>query len=125
LSFTGAQIPTSLTEIGRMEDFFDKSKNVRALRIEDPATSTDEKLEKLVSLLGNRGPQIARLDLSGCHLLTNAGLAHLAGLTALQEMNLSFCTRLTALPSLDRLTALQMLDLSNCESLTDSATLPA
>jgi hypothetical protein len=118
LGFTCAQIPTSLVEIGGMAEFFDKSKNVRELLIEDPANFTDEMLEELVSMLGDRGPQIERLDLSGCRLLTDAGLAHLAGLTALQALDLSHCDSLTVLPSLDHLTKLQYLVLSGCDSLT-------
>jgi hypothetical protein len=99
LGFTEAQIPTSLAEIEDMAKFFDKSKNVRALRIKDPTNFTDQKLEKLVSILGDRGPQIERLDLRGCHRLTDAGFAYLAGLTALRSLNLSDCYSLTVPPS--------------------------
>ena len=115
---TLAHIPTSFDEIGRMKTFFDRSKNIHALQIQDPASFTDDKLAQLVQVLGDRGPQIKLLDLSGCRLLTNAGLTNLVSLTALQSLNLSGCYKLTFLPNLERLTALQSLNLKGCDGLT-------
>jgi hypothetical protein len=68
------------------------------------------------------GPYILNLDLGGCSLLTDEGLTHLAGLTALESLMLSRCERVTdqGLKCLSGLTGLKILSLNGCKRLTDS-----
>ena len=63
------------------------------------------------------------LSLSGCEDLTDESLAHLAGLTHLEELNLSGCDRLTGagLRHLLGLVGLQKLDLGGWRHLDDGA----
>ncbi len=61
---------------------------------------------------------LQELDLSGCSQLKE--LPTIDKLTALQSFNLSKCSQLKELPtSIDKLTTLQLLDLSRCSQLKE------
>jgi hypothetical protein len=81
------------------------------------AVITDAGLASLAPLTG-----LQQLDLSECDNITDAGLASLAPLTGLQQLGLSRCDKITdvGLASLAPLTGLQQLDLSRCRNITDA-----
>jgi hypothetical protein len=80
------------------------------------AMITDAGLASLAPLTG-----LQQLDLSRCWNITDVGLASLAPLTGLQQLGLSECDETDAgLASLAPLTGLQQLDLSVCGGITDT-----
>jgi hypothetical protein len=89
-------------------------------RLETDSGVTDAELASLDQLRDLTALQ--DLDLRGCGRVTDAGLAHLAGLTALQVLSLRGCENMTdaGLAHLAGLTALQDLDLEWCKNVTDA-----
>jgi len=65
---------------------------------------------------------LSHLHLRECQFITDLGLGHLQGLTALRHLDLGFCKQITdkGLVKLQRLVALQHLDLSFCEHISDA-----
>ncbi|WP_075883812.1 hypothetical protein [Candidatus Protochlamydia sp. W-9] len=92
-------------------------KNLKKLYLQDCYKLTDAGLAHLTPLIA-----LQHLDLSGCGKLTDAGLVHLAPLVALQHLGLRGCKNLTdaGLAHLTPLMALQHLDLSENKNLTDA-----
>ncbi len=81
---------------------------------------TDDQLGMLVrnGILSD----VSSLDLSHCQNLTDAGLAHLSGLTQLTSLDLGGCWRLSneGMGHLAVLTQLTSLNLCFCENVTDA-----
>ncbi|WP_320410542.1 F-box protein [Candidatus Protochlamydia sp. W-9] len=92
-------------------------KNLKVLHLQAYHNFTDAGLAHLTPLVA-----LQHLNLSGCWQLTDAGLAHLTPLVALQHLNLSECDNFTdaGLAHLTPLVALQHLDLRGCDNLTDA-----
>lgn len=80
-----------------------------------------------VRLLSNHLPQLARLDLSNCHKVTDMGVAVLgtAKTSKLISINLSSCSNIsdTSLESLKRCQNLNYLDVRDCNQVTVAACL--
>jgi hypothetical protein len=64
-------------------------------------------------------PALRDLSLAGCDGLTHAGFSWIARLPGLTSLNLEQCHRVTGLDSLTRLTALERLNLGWCSGLGD------
>jgi hypothetical protein len=66
--------------------------------------------------------QLTELSLVGCNKITDAGLARLSGLTQLKELNLAGCSKITdaGLSHLNGLTQLTELGLTECSEITDA-----
>ncbi|MCS7272507.1 MAG: hypothetical protein NZ703_15595, partial [Gemmataceae bacterium] len=81
------------------------------LNLEWCSKITDAGLAHLAQLT-----QLQQLDLESCSKITDAGLAHLAPLTQLQHLNLRGCDNITdaGLAHLAKLTQLQQLNLTGC-----------
>jgi hypothetical protein len=110
------------TNISNMAELVVDAKNAYSIRIIDKANFGNEELAQLVAMMPDKGAAIRELDLSGCKKITNAGIQHIWGLTALQSLNLSCCYNITdvGLNHFSSLTALQSLDLSYCRQITDA-----
>jgi len=113
--FTDADVPAA--EIGNMAQFFRDGTNICTLRITDKNNFSDQDLARSIEMLPGSGAKIRRLDLSGCHRLTDAALVKLTGMTAMQSLDLDFCVKITdaGLGHIKGLTAMQTLNLS-CQS---------
>jgi serine/threonine protein kinase len=85
----------------------------------DSSEGSNSNLARIADLAGLTALQ--SLNLLFCRWLTDRGLVHLKGLTALKELNLVGCWWITdrGLAHLKGLTALEELDLSYCEGTTD------
>ena len=118
--FTGADVPA--TEIGNMAQFFSDAANISTLRITDKGNFSDQGLTRLIAMLPDSGAKISRLDLSGCHQITDAGLHNLKGMTAMQSLDLRYCGRVTdtGLGHLSGMTAMKMLNLFGCSKITNT-----
>ena len=66
--------------------------------------------------------KLEQLNVRDCDKLTDAGLAHLKGLTKLERLNISWCDNITGagLVHLKGLTKLERLDIGWCYKLTDA-----
>lgn len=82
-----------------------------------PLNFTDKDLDALVTC----APNLEILDLSGCDLLTNEGLAHVPQLQNLKALNLAECEEITnaGLAPLSGLQNLKHLNLTDCERITN------
>jgi len=76
-----------------------------------------------LALLAALCPKVVDINLSCCNKITDAGLQHVAQLTALQELNLTGCDKITdaGLQHVAQLTALQQLNLRYCKQITVDA----
>ena len=75
-----------------------------------------------LSLLAH-SPLLEELEVSGCERL--AALPGLDQLAALTHLDVSYCASLARLPSLSGLTLLRELNASNCANLEEAPDLPA
>lgn len=96
-------------------------------RLELPSRITDAELTALHAVARHpQAIQLVRLDLSGCEMVTDAGLTAVAALPGVRHLNLYACAELTAagVAHLARLASLTRLDLTRCPRLTDAALAP-
>ncbi|WP_075883122.1 leucine-rich repeat domain-containing protein [Candidatus Protochlamydia sp. W-9] len=91
-------------------------KNLKVLHLQECRNLTDAGLAYLTPLTA-----LQHLNLAGCKF-ANAGLAHLTPLVALQHLNLSHCRNITdaGLAHLTHLVTLKYLNLGHCKNITDA-----
>jgi hypothetical protein len=75
-----------------------------------------------IQAIAAKNPNLQRLTINTCSLLTDAGICHLRSLVSLEQLTLGGCFRITdtslrALATLENLTA---LDLASCKLLTNA-----
>lgn len=119
--FTSADV-TVAAEIEGMTQFFRDAENICTLRITDKDNFGDQELQRLVAILPNKGANIRQLDLSGCHLITDAGLTQLSSMSEMQSLNLCECRQITdtGLSHLAGLTAMQSLNFFGSNQITNA-----
>jgi len=96
-----------------LKQLVDEAKDLQSLvmlNLSENRAITDESLPLLKNL-----PHLAILNLSSCSI-TSTGLAHLAALTRLTDLDLSYCNRINdlGLKKLRGLTSLRTLNLQGC-----------
>jgi hypothetical protein len=102
---------------GELEEFIEDAcqlKSLVMLNLSENRPITDEGLREL-----HRLEYLSILNLSSCGL-TNIGMEHIAGLTHLTQLDLSYCNRINDLGmrKLSALTNLTFLNLQGCVKVT-------
>lgn len=94
---------------------------VSELTILDTKNLRDDDLATLISKLPENGAKITELFLYDCTQLTDEGLKHLSGMTAMKRLYFGDCSKITdaGLEHLANLTSMEMLELYGCKKITD------